>query len=372
MKRFFFFIVPLLIFTACSGGNGGEQAEAVTDSEHLQITQDQFNANNMKLGSPTTHNFENIVECNGYITAPPNGMANISTQIGGIVKSIKLSPGDYVKKGETLCELTSNEFIGMQQSLVESSAKLKQLRLDYKRSKTLYEEKIGSEKDFIAVESAFKAMQAKYKAIKMQLQLLGLNVKKIEKNEFYLTFPIYAPISGQISDININLGQYVEQQQQIMEIVNESTLQLNISVFEESINYLKPGQAVKFFTINNASNVYNATLKTIGNSINPDTKTIICIATINSEQERGFVNNSFVKVNIITEEQEATAIPSEALMKSGDRYFVLSLEKSENSTYFFKKREVKTGRKSKHFTEIVEADIPGEILVNGVYNLSAE
>lgn len=365
-------IIPFVFVLGCSDTAKNEQTAEDNPDKLIEISQEQFSVNDMQIAKPGKHDFESIVDCNGYIVASPNGMANISTQISGIVKRINVSAGDYVRKGQILCQLTSNEFISLQKDFAESSAKLKRLSLDYERSKELHKEKIESAKNFMAVESDYKVMQAMYKALKMQLQLLNLNTDKIEKNEFYLSYPVVAPISGQVSDIFINLGKYAQQQEDLMVVVDANLLQVKISVFEEDVNDLKAGQTVKFSTVNREGTVYTAVLKNIGKSINTETKTINCLAKIDKGQQAVFVNNSFVKVQIITDTQEAVSIPNEAIISSEDANYVLNLVKTENGNYFFEKVKVKTGRKTKQFTEILVGEGLTEILSKGVYNLQVE
>ncbi|NOX48592.1 MAG: efflux RND transporter periplasmic adaptor subunit, partial [Chlorobi bacterium] len=350
--KIFLAIIPFALFLGCDNASESSVPEEAVHANLINITQEQFIVNNMQLGKPEMQSFENTVECNGYITPPPNGMANISTQIGGIIKRIDLAPGDHVKKGDILCELTSNDFISLQNEFAETAVKLNQLKADYNRIKTLYDKQIESEKTYLAIESNYKASQAMYIALKMQLQLMDLDIDRIEKNEFYLTYNKRSPISGQISEIYVNLGQYIQPQQKLMEVVNSSSLQLNISVFEEDIKYLKPGQAIRFYSINNSDSVYMATLKNIGKSIHLKTKTIHCLADINNIEQGGFVNNSFIRAEIITDEEKAMALPNDAIIKSGNNFYVLELVNSENNTYAFEKTKVKIGRKSKDYTEI--------------------
>ena len=372
MLRSVFISAVVLIFISCSGNNSkSERAEDIANAHLIKITQEQFDANGMKLGKAANHEFENIIDCNGYVTVTPGGLANISTQLSGLVKKVNVSPGDHVKKGDVLCELTSNEFINLQKDFAETSAKLKQLGNDYRRSKKLYDEKIGSEKSFIAIESAYKAMHAQYTALKMQLQLLGLNVKRIERNDFYSTCPVISPIAGQVSGVYVNLGKFVEQQQKLMEVIDQRSMQVRLSVFEDDVYYLKQGQIVKFHTINNRDSVYTAVLKNISKSIDPETKTITCLADINTGQIE-FVNNSFIRAGIITDKQEALSLPNEALVKTGTGYKVLMLEKKDGDVYSFKPVKVNTGRVTKHFTEILNSSDLGEVLVKGVYNLQVE
>ncbi|NPA36084.1 MAG: efflux RND transporter periplasmic adaptor subunit [Chlorobi bacterium] len=367
-----FISVLTILFYSCSGNkDDNAQTEDAANAHLIKITQKQFDFSGMQLGKVSTHKFEKTVDCNGYINVTPDGLANISTQIGGLIKKINVSPGDRVKKGDILCELSSNDFINLQKDFAETSAKLNQLEADYKRSKKLYEEKIGSEKNFIAIESAYNAMKAQYTAYKMQLQMLGLNVDRIEKGNFYSACPVVSPITGLVSDVYVNLGQFAEQQQRLMEVIDQNKMQLRLSVFEDDIYYLKPGQTVRFHTVNNQDTLYTASLNKLSKSINPETKTITCLANITPGQ-KDFVNNSFIRAGIITDKQDAPALPNDALIKSETGIKVLSLVKKEGDTYYFKPVKVNTGRVSKKFTEILNGKDLDDVLIKGVYNLNVD
>jgi cobalt-zinc-cadmium efflux system membrane fusion protein len=83
-----------------------------------------------------------------------------------------------------------------------------------------------------------------------------------------------------------------------------------------------------------------------------------------------FINNSFIRANIITDKQKAHALPNSALIKSGTGYYVLQLAKKEGDQYYFKKVKVLIGRKSKKFTEILNYKDLDKVLVDGIYNLN--
>ncbi|MEA1898235.1 MAG: efflux RND transporter periplasmic adaptor subunit, partial [Bacteroidota bacterium] len=226
--KLIYIIMVFITFGCAKTSKTGENV--ASEADHLiQITQKQFESDSMKISEITIQNFEDDIQCNGYITAPVNGMAQISPKISGIVETINCSMGDYVKKGQILCTLSSNELIILQQDLAETSAILKRLKADYERSKALFNEKIGSEKEFIAIETEYKAMMAKHQSIKLQLRLLNLNVSKVEAGELYSIFSITAPIDGYITNLNIMLGQFIEQQKSLIKIIDVNQLQLQLS-----------------------------------------------------------------------------------------------------------------------------------------------
>jgi len=370
-----FTIIPFaLIFLATGCGKSSKTTEDTkpeTD-QLVKITISQFQSDSMAIGTISTQTFEDEVRCNGYITAAANGMAQISTPIAGIVESVNCSMGSYVKKGQTLCMITGNDLMAMQQEFTETSARLKRLKSDYDRSKSLYDEKIGAEKDFIAIESEYKAMKSKYLSLKLRLELLRLNVAKIETGDLYASFSVISPINGYITKQNLVLGQYIEQQKLLVEIVDVSQLQIQLSVFEKDIAKLKPGLTVNFSSPGEISFNNKATLVSIGKAVNPDTKTVTCIAAIKNGQQTNLINQSYIEAIIAVNSSEAKSLPSEALIKSGKEYYVLLVEKSDTEAYYLRKQKVSIGRISHGFTEITDDIDLTKVLVKGAYNLSSE
>ncbi len=363
------FVIIVFVTSGCGGSSKSNQEAAPEADSQVQVTMQQFDGDSMKFGEIVTKIFDDEVSCNGYIMVSPNGEARISAAISGIVESINCSMGEYVRKGQTICRISSSELLVIQQEFTETSAKLKRLKSDYERSKSLMDEKIGAEKDFIAIESEYKAMVSKYQSLKLRLQLLKLDVSKIEKGELYEVFPVISPISGSVTGINMMLGQFVEQQMNLAEIIDVSQLQLQLSVFENDINKLKPGQTIQFNSLGNSSEVHSARLSAITKTINPETKTILCLAKINSKDVGNLVNNSYIEARIKVDQKTANALPSEAILKSGKDYYVFVLDKSGAGAYYLRKVKVEIGKVSNGYTEITGQQDITKVLVKGVYNL---
>ncbi|MCK5840301.1 MAG: efflux RND transporter periplasmic adaptor subunit [Bacteroidales bacterium] len=366
------FIVLLFITFGCADTSKTNEDVISETGRFIQITQKQFASDNMEIGEVTIQNFKDEVKCNGYITAPPNGMAQISTQISGIVETINCSFGDYVKKGDILCMLSTNELFVLQQNFIETSAILKRLKADYERSKALFNEKIGAEKDLISIESEYEAMMAKHQSLKLRLELLKLNVSKIEAGELYAAFPVIAPINGHITSLNIVLGQFIELHKTLIEIVDVNQLQLQLSVFENDIKKLKPGQRIQFNSMGETDSLHYAILFSTGKTINMESMTIQCIAKIENKDKVMFINHSYIEAAIIVNQREANALPNDAISKAGQDNFIFVVEKSDNQIYYLRKVKVNIGCVSKGFSEIINGDALTKIITKGVYNLHTE
>jgi len=243
---------------------------------------------------------------------------------------------------------------------------------DYERSKALYNENIGSEKDFLNIENEYKTTRANYQSLKLRLEILNLNTSKIEAGEFVSSFPVLTPISGSVTSMEAVLGEFSMQQNMLIEIVNVKQLIVKLSVFEKDIDKVKIGQTVKFSSANENSAVHTATIFAIGKSIDEMSKTITCLASINYKEEVNWINNTFVEAKIIIDKADAEALPNTAFLKSGQDYYVFTLSKTEGDVYFLKQKKVEPGRVSDGYTEILNGVGNQNIVTQGVYNLRIE
>ncbi|MFN8255836.1 MAG: efflux RND transporter periplasmic adaptor subunit [Bacteroidales bacterium] len=366
-------ILLIQIFILQFACTGKDESKESTENEGLiAISDKQFESEGMALGNLQTVDFEEIIKINGIIKAHPKGIAIVSSHISGLVSNISCSIGNYVKLGQVLCSLSSKELIVLQQEFAETSAILKKLELDFQRAKVLNDEKIGSQKEYISIESEFKSTLAKYEGLKSQLKLLNINTQKVEGGTIFSSIPMYAPISGYITAQNCVSGQYLESNVALFEIVDINQLQLELAVYEKDLSLLKSGQKVRYYNLNDRNKIFLAELISIGKSIDPETKSIPCIARINSEDCKNFVNQMFVEAIIITNQYKAPAVNSEAIAKAGEELFVFTQEKVSNNIHYLKKNKIKTGNVSNGFTEILSDEKLENIVIKGIYNIPVD
>jgi membrane fusion protein, heavy metal efflux system len=342
------------------------------DSGLIGITKAQFESEKMVFGEPELYPFSDKVHFTGAIVPSIDGQAQISLPLPGIIENILCKPTQMVSKGSVLFEISGHWFIDLQKDYSQSSALLSKLKGDYLRAKELYDQNIGTQKDFTAAESNYYAENAKHKALKTKLESMGLDVSKIENGEFFSSFPVKSPITGYISSINASVGQYIAPQQTIASLIDNNSFQLKLAIFEKEIHKIKIGQKVRFYLNANKSQKYQTKLNAIGKTIMPDTKSIECYAAIDRPGSINMVNNQFVEGEVFTSIDSVLAVPETAIIESENELYVLRYEKEDDSTYYFKKVKVKTGRKNNNYIELTEQLPSKKLLVNGTYNIVIE
>lgn len=338
----------------------------------IEISKAQFESEKMELGEPAFYPFAKKVHFTGKVIPTIMGQAQISLPMPGIIENIRCKPSQMIKKDAVLFEISGHWFIDLQKDLSESSAILSKLKGDYLRAKELYTNTITTEKEFTAAESNYYAANANYKAIKTKIESMGLDVSKIEKGDFYQSFPIKSPINGFVSKITATLGQYIEPQQTIAEIIDNNSFQLKLYVFEKDFETIKNGQPVEFYLNTITEHKYQATLNAVGKTIMPDSRSIECYATILNPENLNLVSNQFVEGDIFASLDTVLAVPETAIINSENEQYLLMLEKEESVTYYFNKIEINTGRKANNYIELTGQKPLKRVLLSGTYNIVIE
>ncbi len=367
MKRTYYFTFIATVALLLSACTKKQESPAAT-TDFIEITNEQFVSEGMQLSEIDTKTFEAIVKCSGSIVPKPNGMANVTAPIAGVISKIHCINGAYVQKNEAILEISGAEVIDIQRDYAEASARYKRSKSEYLRLKTLYAEAVISEKEFIAAESDYKSAEATYNSLQLKLNAAGFSIRAIENGEFSDSYTLRSPISGYVSGLKTTIGTYINQQSVGIEIADPSQFQLTLSVFATDIAKIKKGQVVRFRSTGSDSEL-QAVISSVGITVNADSKSIDCYATIKANNVTQLIANNAVTAEIITQSEPVNAVPTEAIIKSESNNFILVLNKKTDIGYQFSKVMVELGRQQNGFTELKGAKVSGQIVSKGVYNI---
>ena len=325
----------------------------------------------MKIGNPETRPFSQNVHVNGYIQPSVNGMARISSLIGGRVSRIDHTVGDRVYRGDPLFSLEGPEIVALQQEYAEVHQQLLLLKADLQRYKVLSRDSVVAEKEFLRIRSEYNTMASRSEGLKARLRLVRLDPGEVEKGNIRSELIVHTPIGGIVSDMDLVLGQMIDPSKSVMEIVDPASLQLNLRVFEQDMAGLSKGQEVVFSVPGRPDRQYKGELSHLGNSIDPRTKTVKCIARLNESEHGTLVNNLYVEATIITGRRQANVVPEQAVVRKpgGDFVWVRTGESEDQIT--FRLIPVKTGMSREGFTEVADSGLMNILLV-GAYDLPSD
>ena len=352
----------------------GETGNKIIENKQIQVTQAQFEQSEMTLGSLEEKPFPEVVTASGMIDVPPENRAVVNAIMGGYIETTPLLVGDKVRKGEVLVTIENPEFINIQQEYLEVNEQLSYLKAEYDRQIKMKEENITSQKSYLKAESEYKTAVAKYTGLDKQLRMLHLSPSTVREGTFSSVVPIYAPISGSITKVNVTRGSYVSPANVILEIIDTDHIHLELSVFEKDIMKVKKGQEIDFKIPEASGDTYKAEVHLVGTSIEAN-RTIKVHGHLEDESENNFLTGMFVDAKIITTSSLAKALPSEAVVLLDEVPYVLVLDKKDGNIFYFNRAAVKTKESYNGFTELENTDgfMPNaQFLVKGAFNLLGE
>lgn len=369
MKKLLYIFLSGLLLTACKQ-EATEETVAKNEDE-ISISNEQFQTMKMEIGSPTEQDFNVGVKATGKIDVPPENRVKITSFLGGYIKSTHLLIGDKIKKGQALVTLENTEFIDIQKDYIEVAEQISYLKSEYERQKTLYNEKITSQKNYLKAESEYKRANGMYQSLKKKLQVLNISPAQVQKGNLTSTITIYAPIAGDVTVMNANVGMFMAPSDIILEIVDTDHLHIELAVFEKDILQVKENQNIVFTVPQASKEEFKAKVVLVGKSIEGNDRTIMIHGHLDDAIKQRLLTGMFVEATILTDSKKGLAIPIDALITENDKNYVLLIKNNSKADFIFEKTEVKVGEKSADSIEIIESNKVNKnskLLTKGVFD----
>jgi cobalt-zinc-cadmium efflux system membrane fusion protein len=382
-------LIPiLLLISSCTNSDKkvvstkAEEPQKQDVTGQVSITKQQFDALNIEFGSIEHKNLRNNFKATGFLKAPPQSKANITSALGGTVQTILVQEGNRVSKGQTVLTLTNPEFIKMQEVFLDAKSQLVFAEAEYNRQKELSSKNVVSQKTFQQVEANYNSLRAKYNSLKQQLSLLGIKTSELTQENISSVINVVSPINGSVSEIDVNIGSNAEASKTLMDIVDNSHLHIDLFVFEQELPKVKIGQNVDFSLTNLPGKNFEAKIFSIGSAFENQTRTIPVHAEITGDKS-GLIDGMSVTGLINIENDPVSSVLSTAIISSdGNDYIFIQTDgdgkqkvKEGNGVKFiFEKIQVKKGVTDGSYTEITTLQqIPdnAKVVTNSAFYLMA-
>jgi len=244
--KFQVFIAAFLM-TACGNGKNGNDIAPVVEQTRVV---EQVLVENERIDDIFA---VNEVTFNGIFVLAPGQHATVTLSIDGIVKHTSLLPGKYVQKGELLATLENLEFITLQQHYLEASAQCEFLEAEYRRQEVLSQHEVASQRRYQESKAGYLSMRSHKDAAAAQLTMLGLSPQSVVENGITPLLEVRAPISGYISNLQMNAGRYLSAGEPLCEIIDKSAPLIRLTAYEKDLSKIEMGAQIQF-TVNGMGN----------------------------------------------------------------------------------------------------------------------
>ncbi|HOM90214.1 MAG TPA: efflux RND transporter periplasmic adaptor subunit, partial [Bacteroidia bacterium] len=237
----------------------------------------------------------------------------------------------------------------------------------------------ASQKTFQQAEAELKSLQAKQSSLQKQLELIGISTQALTADNIQSTVSITSPINGSVSNVMVNIGTYVEANNPIAEIVDNSQLHLDLYVYEKDLSKLKEGQIIHFTLTNNPGKEYDAKIYAISNTFEENTKAVAIHAKVEGNKQ-GLIDGMSITAIVSLENAMLDAVPTDAIVSSQNQDYIIIVQNQESKPNTsgettFEKIPVKKGTTDVGYSEItLLKDIPAnsKVVVNGAFFILAK
>lgn len=284
MKSYFVYLTAALMMAACSGGNSSDvdsqTSDSVDKSDSVEI---KANADSVGIdGVSSATNVANSPTFNGVIMVSPQQNATVSLTMGGKVHSLKVMPGQAVARGQVIASIDNPEYIDLQQTYLDASAQTEYLEKEYKRQSDLSANDASSQKKMQQSKAEYLSMHSRLSAAASRLKTLGVNPASVKLNGIQPYLLVKAPINGFVTNLNVNLGKYLDAGEPICDVINKSQPLIQLTVYERELNLMRVGRPVEFRVNGMGKKTFNAQIVSIDQSVDAKDYSIKVYAKVTS------------------------------------------------------------------------------------------
>lgn len=388
--------ILLIIFVTVSFLGCGFHKHSKITSQHKQITLDAEQELNAKI---TTEAIQNRV-MQLRITIPAQFKAmnkfldKIYAPIDGKVMNVFVEPGDIVKVGQPLIEIKSDaigqiqlefldKYISVDSLVKQMTAQYNLSVQSYKRENTLYHEGISSRAEYEVAYAQMLKDRANLDSLKAQrrttIQVYAQRVALYGGNESTITralatkriYPyitLCASKHGVVLDRKVNPGEIINQNRELFNVADLSTIWLVGYAFEKDSSELKMGQNVVGIFEKEHGKTVKGKLSYVASILDPEKKTLEVIADI-PNPDFSIKPNMYAEMVVDTGTISTLAVPNTAIQKYGDYNF--AYVKVAPNTY--EERKIVIGQHNDKYTEVKSGlKLGEEVVSNGGFSLLGE
>ncbi len=317
----------------------GDKVEVVNETANVKVTEAAIS--NIELTSPITGRIQPVDE------------VNVVPKMPGVVKTVNVTLGQKVKKGELLFTLDGSSSYS---SLAQAKAGQNQANLAYTSAKENYDRMAS-----LFAEGAIAKQQldqAKYQLDSALASISQANAGVSLAAEGASSARVTAPIAGYVTTVNVVAGGMASQAQPAVSIANIDTVEINATVSENLINKIKVGDKVQVYVKTVANTPFDGAITALSPAPAAGTLTYPIKVSI-SNGDIQIKPGMFAEVNVASEtHRDVLTVPSNAVLIKGGKSVIAVIE---GDVAIFK--EVVTGIDNGQIIEIKSGLAKGDTIV---------
>jgi len=295
---------------------------------------------NVKVTEINLGSFQHFVQVQGSVVAEDNIMVNAKSP--GIITKVYVREGDMVKKGQVLAQ---QDVSVISTSLAELKTAMDFANDLFERRKKLWEQKIGTEIDYISAKNNKESLEKKLATLKSQMALSQIT----------------SPISGVVDMVNIKEGEVASPGYGVIRVVNLDRVKISAKVADNYLGSIKVGDKLEV-RLPDLNKSIAANISFVSRSVDAMSRTFMVEASVAQASELRPNQIAVLQINDRTASNVITI--DENVVQNTDNGTVVYVAEQKGNKMVSSVRKVVLGQAYKGRVEILEGLKVGDKLVS--------
>jgi membrane fusion protein, heavy metal efflux system len=357
-----------LTLAACSSGDHKRAGQMTsysangspsTTAQLFTIPQDQLSHVQVVTVQPTkltrTLRLTGAVAYNAFNTTP------VITQVGGPVSRILVVPGQHVKTGQPMLDVSSPDYSQLLDAYLKAADSFRLADKNWVRAQDLYQHHAIAQRDLEQAESDRNQAQADLNAADQGMRILGIkNPGDLAKAPSSALIPVLAPIGGEVVERLVSPGQVVlAGQTQAFTISDLSTVWVLANVYQADLADVRTGDDVVVES-DAYPGSFHGRISYVSPALDPNTRTLQARIVVDNPGEK-LKRDMYCTVTVTAGSiPNAIAVPDSSVLRDDNNQPFVYLTVGANQ---FGRRDVEIGQSLEGKTQILRGLSPGERVV---------
>lgn len=352
----------------CNPGDRGQASRMTSFSakasrsatpQLFTVPQDQMSRVQVVTIEPTT--IRRTLRLTGTVAYNAFNTTPVITQVGGPVTKILVVPGEHVKAGQAMLDVSSPDYAQTLDAYLKASDSYRLSQKNYSRAQDLYQHHAIAQRDLEQAESDRNQARADLNAAEQGLKILGIkNPDGLANAPSSAQIPVLAPIAGEVVERLVSAGQVVQAgQTQAFTISDLSTVWVLANVYQADLAYIHRGDDVVVQT-DAYPNSFHGRISYIAPALDTSTRTLQARVVVDNPGEK-LKKDMYCTVTVTAGTlANAIAVPDASVLRDDNNEPFVYVAVDGNQ---FGRRDVEVGASQNGRTQILKGLSVGDRVV---------
>jgi membrane fusion protein, heavy metal efflux system len=292
-----------------------QEKKPVADKEKYVIPDTIMHT--LRIDTVTTSQLLNAITLTGKVGSNEDNVIPVYSLVSGNLQDVKVNLGDYVKAGQVLAVVRSQEMAGYGNDLITAESNLRVAQTNLQKTKDMYKSGLASMTDSLGAEVTLQQAASELNRVNRVLKINGGNTQ----GDFVIKSPIEGFIVQKTATNNMTIRG--DNGTSLFTISDLKNVWIQANVYESNISLIHQGDAVDVTTLAYPGRVFKGKIDKVMNVLDPTSK-VMKVRVVLANPGYALKPEMYASITVNNKEnRQSLSVPSEALIFDYSRYYVL-------------------------------------------------